>query len=119
MTAPARLARLLDDRFEAGQTRDLLGTAERARLTDLGEQVAGEDRPDPVYLLHAWQRSSARAKRRSSASTVATCASSAAITASNESTCRRACSDRRSAAAERNPSALSSRDRKHGHSFTR
>src|SRR6266540_3652045 len=49
-TAP-RLSRFVDDRVEPGQPRDLLGAAEAACLADLGEQVAGQDRPDPVDRL--------------------------------------------------------------------
>src|SRR6266511_876263 len=49
-TAP-RLARFVDDRVEASQPGDLLGAAEAGRLADLGEQVTGEDRPDPVDRL--------------------------------------------------------------------
>jgi hypothetical protein len=51
MTAPTALARLVDDRIEAGQAGDLVGAAEAACLADLGEQVAGQDRPDPVDRL--------------------------------------------------------------------
>src|SRR6266540_7190528 len=51
VAAAARLAGLVDDRVEAGQAGDLLGAAEAARLADLGEQVAGEDRTDPVDRL--------------------------------------------------------------------
>src|SRR5712692_121869 len=51
VAAAAALTRFFDDRVEAGQPGDLLGAAEAARLADLGEQVAGEDRPDPVDRL--------------------------------------------------------------------
>jgi hypothetical protein len=51
MAATARLARLVDDRVEPGQAGDLLGAAEAARLADLGEQMAGEDRADPIDRL--------------------------------------------------------------------
>jgi hypothetical protein len=44
VAAAAALARLVDDRVEAGQAGDLLGTLEATGLADLGEQVAGEDR---------------------------------------------------------------------------
>jgi hypothetical protein len=47
----AALTRLLDHRVEAGETGDLLGTAEATRLADLGQQVAGEDGSDPVDRL--------------------------------------------------------------------
>jgi predicted ATPase len=39
--------RFLDDRVEPGEAGDLLGAAEPTRLTDLSEQMASEDRPDP------------------------------------------------------------------------
>ncbi len=68
LAAAARLARLVDDRVEPGQPRDLIAAAEAARLADLGEQVACEDRPDPV-------------------STISSCVSSAAMIARSESTC--------------------------------
>src|SRR5436190_15429598 len=51
MAAPARLARLVDDRVEPGKPRDLLGATETACVADLGEQVTGEDRADPVDRL--------------------------------------------------------------------
>jgi hypothetical protein len=51
LAAKARLSRLVDDRVEAGQAGDLLGAAEAARLVDLGEQMAGEDRADPLDRL--------------------------------------------------------------------
>src|SRR6266536_217644 len=51
VAAAAALTRLIDDRVEAGQPGDLLGAAEAARLADLGERVAGEDRSDPVDRL--------------------------------------------------------------------
>ncbi len=51
VAAAAALARLVDNRVEAGQPGDLLGVAEAARLADLGQQVAGQDRPDPVDRL--------------------------------------------------------------------
>lgn len=51
MAAAASVARLVDDRIEAGQAGDLPGAAEAAGLPDLGQQVAGEDRPDPVNRL--------------------------------------------------------------------
>ncbi len=51
LATTTRLARFLDDRIQAGEPRDLFGTAEAARLPDLGEQVTGEDRPDAVDRL--------------------------------------------------------------------
>jgi hypothetical protein len=51
VAAAAALARLVDDRVEAGQPGDLLGAAEAARLADLGEQVSGQNRPDPIDRL--------------------------------------------------------------------
>jgi len=51
MAAAAGFAGLVDDRVEPGQTGDLSATVEPACLADLGEQVAGENRPDPVDRL--------------------------------------------------------------------
>jgi len=66
--APACLARLLNDRVESGQTRDLLGATEAARLADLGKQIAGQDRADTVDCLQrraaAHQRGRGGAARR-------------------------------------------------------
>jgi hypothetical protein len=44
--AAPRLARLVDDRIEAGGADCLTGASEAGRLAELGEQVTGEDRPD-------------------------------------------------------------------------
>src|SRR6266487_1156032 len=51
VAAAARLTGLVDDGVEAGQAADLLGALEARRLADLGEQVAGEDRPDTIDRL--------------------------------------------------------------------
>ncbi len=48
LAAAASLAGFVDDRVEAGRAGDLLGAAEATGLADLGQQVAGEDRADPV-----------------------------------------------------------------------
>jgi hypothetical protein len=103
LAATARLARLLDDRVEPGQAGDLVGATESARLTDLGEQVAGEDRADTVDRLQRLAAPIIAGEAAQLPVNVATCASSAAITASSESTCRRACSGSRSAPASADP----------------
>jgi hypothetical protein len=51
MAAAPSFARFLDDRVEASQAADLPRAAEPARLADLGEQMAGKDRPDAVDRL--------------------------------------------------------------------
>lgn len=51
MTATTRLARVVNDRIEAGEAGGVLRAPEAARLTDLGEQMASEDRPETVDRL--------------------------------------------------------------------
>jgi hypothetical protein len=47
----AAVAGLINDRVKAGQAGDLVGVAEAMGLADLGQHVAGQDRPDPVDRL--------------------------------------------------------------------
>jgi hypothetical protein len=49
--AALRPARLVDVRVEACGADRLAGTLEARRLTELGQQVAGQDRPDTVDRL--------------------------------------------------------------------
>jgi hypothetical protein len=51
LAATPRLARLVDDGIEAGRAHRLTGAPEAGRLAELGEQMAGEDRPDAVDRL--------------------------------------------------------------------
>ena len=51
--AAVAIAGRLDGWVESRQAGDLLSAAEAARLTDLGEEMAGEDRPDSVDRLQA------------------------------------------------------------------
>src|SRR5207245_1776097 len=45
------------DRVEPGRTNELAGASEAACVADLGEQVAGEDRPDTPDRLQGAQAS--------------------------------------------------------------
>jgi len=56
VAAAAALARLLNDRVEAGQPGDLLGAAEAASLADLDQETAGQDRPDPGAIARGRSR---------------------------------------------------------------
>jgi hypothetical protein len=55
IAASLRLRRVEYDRVEAGNPHDLVSTAEAARGADLGEQMTGDDRADPVDRLQRKQ----------------------------------------------------------------
>src|SRR6266511_3654573 len=114
VAAAAALARFDDDGVEAGQAGDLLGAAEAAGLADLGEQVAGQDRADPVDRLQRPAALVGAGEATQLRVDGVQLGFQAAITAKSESTCRRACSGSWSAAAQRSPGGLSRFDREQG-----